>query len=175
MTGRQPELRWAHLTPLLPGPLAPSGLARHPLPVDVLAQFQLGCVQSRRRPAPRCHQHLLLLGGLCAHRRGAVQRPAQEGQAGHGEQWRGSGDCGERCGYDPPPRRHALPTPLRGRQRQGPCTRLADETEAQAETTRPDGSQQSPGPDSWRCYYAGCWVPSLFASPQAGGLTAVPG
>lgn len=102
MTGRQPELRWAHLTPLLPGPLAPSGLARHPLPVDVLAQFQLGCVQSRRRPAPCCHQHLLLLGGLCAHRSGAVQRPAQEGQAGHGEQWRGSGRPGERCGYDPP-------------------------------------------------------------------------
>lgn len=84
------------------------------------------------------------------------------------------GTVGRGVATTPPPR-HALPTPLRGRQRQGPCTRLADETEAQAETTRPDGSQKSPGPDSWRCYYAGCWVPSLFASPQAGGLTAVPG
>lgn len=79
---------WAvglYLMPLLPGPSGLSGLTRHTLPLDVLAQLQLSHILPWGQPAPSRHQHLLLLGSLCAYLSGSIQCPAQEGQAGHGE------------------------------------------------------------------------------------------
>ena len=66
------------------------GSHRHPVPVDVLAQLQLGPDGPRRRAAPSRHQHLPLPCLHRAHQRGRLQHVPEAGEAGHGAHYRQS-------------------------------------------------------------------------------------
>lgn len=54
------------------------------VPVDVLAQFQLGHHRPRRRTAQSSHQHLHCPCFLCSHHCGHLQHVSEERKTGHG-------------------------------------------------------------------------------------------
>lgn len=64
--------------------LTRGSLRRHALPVDVLAQFQLGYSLPRRRAAQSSDQHLPVSGCICSHYCGHIKPLQQAREAGHG-------------------------------------------------------------------------------------------